>query len=90
MTEKKPEEEKIAEWFSEWIRRRNENWGKRTRLWFIIMISFMFLSLLNPASIMVIIVYYIFGVTTTLWLVHVTNDEKLTIRKKKEKTKGTK
>ena len=81
MPEKKPEEEKIVEWFGEWFRRRNEKWSKRTKIWFVIMVSFMFVSLLNPASILVIFVYYTFGAVTTLWLIHVTSDEKLTIRK---------
>jgi len=89
MTKKKPEEEKIAEWFGEWIRRRNENWGKRTKVWFGIVIIFTILSFFNPASTMVIIIYFLFGAAVTLWLVHITNDEKLTIRKKKEKSKGT-
>ena len=89
MTKKKPEEEKIFEWFGEWLRRRNEKWSKRTKLWFVIMMSFIFFSLFNPVSTVVIIVYYMFGVSTTLWLVHITSDEKLTIRKKKEKPEET-
>jgi len=84
MPEKKPEEEKIVEWFGEWIRCRNEKWSRRTKLWFVIVLAIAFLAYLNPASTIVVLIYYMFGAVTTLWLVHVTGDEKLTVRKKKE------
>ena len=87
MTKKKPEEEKIFEWFGEWLRRRNEKWCKRTKIWFGVTAIFAILGYFNPATTMVIIVYFLFGAATTLWLVHLTSDEKFTNRKKKEKPK---
>lgn len=94
MTKKKPEEEKIFEWFEEWLRCRNEKWSKNTKIWFVVTLSFivvtlsfMFLSSFIPVFTIATVVYYMFGVATTLFVIHVTNDEKLTNRKKKEKPK---
>ena len=80
---KKSGEEKIMEWFGEWSKRRIEKWGKMTKMWFLIVVTMMFLGLLNPAPLMTVIVYYMFGAVTTLWLIRVAEDEKLTIGKKK-------
>ena len=69
--------EVLTEKVKEYIRRRRQKWQWGTKFWFIMVISSSFLSLLNPANTIVVMVYFLLGVSTAMWLSRVVKDERV-------------